>query len=87
MTAREVGAGARVVGNARWTRRRTRTRATTRGASSGKSAATVDVDERGLARALREQGLVLRERVDQGSFAVVYRAVSDGLKGSASSPP
>ena len=81
MTAREVGAGARVVGNARWTRRRTRTRATTRGASSGKSAATVDVDERGLARALREQGLVLRERVDQGSFAVVYRAVSDGLKG------
>lgn len=81
MTAREVGAGARVVGNARWTRRRTRTRATTRGASPGKSAATVDVDERGLARALREQGLVLRERVDQGSFAVVYRAVSDGLKG------
>lgn len=81
MTAREVGAGARVVGNARWTRRRTRTRAATRGASSGKSAATVDVDERGLARALREQGLVLRERVDQGSFAVVYRAVSDGLKG------
>ena len=81
MTAREVGAEARVVGNARWTRRRTRTRATTRGASSGKSAATVDVDERGLARALREQGLVLRERVDQGSFAVVYRAVSDGLKG------
>ena len=81
MTAGEVGAGARVVGNARWTRRRTRTRATTRGASSGKSAATVDVDERGLARALREQGLVLRERVDQGSFAVVYRAVSDGLKG------
>ena len=81
MTAREVGAGARVVVNARWTRRRTRTRATTRGASSGKSAATVDVDERGLARALREQGLVLRERVDQGSFAVVYRAVSDGLKG------
>ena len=81
MTAREVGAGARVVGNARWMRRRTRTRATTRGASSGKSAATVDVDERGLARALREQGLVLRERVDQGSFAVVYRAVSDGLKG------
>ena len=81
MTAREMGAGARVVGNARWTRRRTRTRATTRGASSGKSAATVDVDERGLARALREQGLVLRERVDQGSFAVVYRAVSDGLKG------
>ena len=81
MTAREVGAGARVVGNARWTRRRTRTRATTRGASSGKSAATVDVDERGLARALREQGLVLRERVDQGSFAVVYRAVSDGLNG------
>ena len=77
MTAREVGAEARVVGNARWTRRRTRTRATT----SGKSAATVDVDERGLARALREQGLVLRERVDQGSFAVVYRAVSDGLKG------
>ena len=56
-------------------------RATTRGASPGKSAATVDVDERGLARALREQGLVLRERVDQGSFAVVYRAVSDGLKG------
>ena len=81
MTAREVGAEARVVGNARWTRRRTRTRAATRGASSGKSAATVDVDERGLARALREQGLVLRERVDQGSFAVVYRAVSDGLKG------
>ena len=81
MTAREVGAEARVVGNARWTRRRTRTRATTRGASPGKSAATVDVDERGLARALREQGLVLRERVDQGSFAVVYRAVSDGLKG------
>lgn len=81
MTAREVGAGARVVVNARWTRRRTRTRSTTRGASSGKSAATVDVDERGLARALREQGLVLRERVDQGSFAVVYRAVSDGLKG------
>ncbi len=81
MTAREVGAGARVVVNARWARRRTRTRATTRGASSGKSAATVDVDERGLARALREQGLVLRERVDQGSFAVVYRAVSDGLKG------
>ena len=81
MTAREVGAGARVVGNARWTRRMTRTRAATRGASSGKSAATVDVDERGLARALREQGLVLRERVDQGSFAVVYRAVSDGLKG------
>ena len=81
LTAREVGAGARVVGNARWMRRRTRTRATTRGASSGKSAATVDVDERGLARALREQGLVLRERVDQGSFAVVYRAVSDGLKG------
>lgn len=81
MTAREVGAGARVVVNARWTRRRTRTRATTRGASSAKSAATVDVDERGLARALREQGLVLRERVDQGSFAVVYRAVSDGLKG------
>ena len=81
MTVREVGAEARVVGNARWTRRRTRTRATTRGASSGKSAATVDVDERGLARALREQGLVLRERVDQGSFAVVYRAVSDGLKG------
>lgn len=81
MTAREVGAGARVVVNARWTRTRTRTRATTRGASSAKSAATVDVDERGLARALREQGLVLRERVDQGSFAVVYRAVSDGLKG------
>ena len=81
MTAREVGAEARVVGNARWTRRRTRTRATTRGASPGQSAATVDVDERGLARALREQGLVLRERVDQGSFAVVYRAVSDGLKG------
>ena len=81
MTAREVGAEARVVGNARWTRRRTRTRATTRGASPGKSAATVDVDERGLARALREQGLVLRERVDQGSFAVVYRAVSDGLNG------
>ncbi len=81
MTAREVGAGARVPANARRTRRRTRTCATTRGASSGKSAATVDVDERGLARALREQGLVLRERVDQGSFAVVYRAVSDGLKG------
>ena len=81
LTAREVGAGARVVVNARWTRRRTRTRATTRGASSGKSAATVDVDERGLVRALREQGLVLRERVDQGSFAVVYRVVSDGLKG------
>ena len=81
MTAREVGAGARVAVNARRTRRRTRKRATTRRASSGKSAATVDVDERGLARALREQGLVLRERVDQGSFAVVYRAVSDGLKG------
>ena len=56
-------------------------RATTPRGVVGKSAATVDVDERGLARALREQGLVLRERVDQGSFAVVYRAVSDGLKG------
>jgi len=40
-----------------------------------------DVDEEGLRAALRAIGLVLRDRVDQGSFAVVYKAVSTGLNG------
>ena len=43
--------------------------------------APVDVDEDGLRRALNGVGLVLRERVDQGSFAVVYKATSTGLNG------
>ena len=41
----------------------------------------MDVDERGLARALERQGLRLGERVDQGSFAVVYKATSAGMRG------
>jgi len=84
MASREVGAGARAsVGVRRRTTRRSET-ATTSRALSSQSAASVDVDEKGLARALKQQGLVLRERVDQGSFAVVYRAVSDGLNGYGS---
>ena len=38
----------------------------------------VDVDEAGIARALRARGLTLGERVDQGAFAVVYKATSAG---------
>jgi serine/threonine protein kinase len=47
--------------------------------------APVDVDEDGLRRALNAQGLVLGERIDQGSFAVVYKAESTGLNGYGSS--
>ena len=52
-----------------------------RGRATRAAAAVVDVDERGLARALERQGLRLGERVDQGSFAVVYKATSAGLRG------
>ena len=47
--------------------------------------APVDVDEDGLRRALNAQGLILGERIDQGSFAVVYKAESTGLNGYGSS--
>lgn len=67
-----------------------RTTTTTYGASSvagaqsrsaASSSASADVDEDGLRLALGAVGLVLRERVDQGSFAVVYKATSTGLNG------
>ena len=49
--------------------------------ASASASASADVDEDGLRRALGAVGLVLRERVDQGSFAVVYKATSTGLNG------
>ena len=49
--------------------------------SAASSSASADVDEDGLRLALGAVGLVLRERVDQGSFAVVYKATSTGLNG------
>ncbi len=49
--------------------------------SAASAAASADVDEDGLRLALGAVGLVLRERVDQGSFAVVYKATSTGLNG------
>ena len=47
--------------------------------------APVDVDEDGLRRALNAQGLILGERIDQGSFAVVYKAEWTGLNGYCAS--
>ena len=62
--------------------RRARGRRTRRRGRAARAAAeVVDVDERGLARALERQGLRLGERVDQGSFAVVYKATSAGARG------
>jgi serine/threonine protein kinase len=62
--------------------RRARGRRTRRRGRAARAAAeVVDVDERGLARALERQGLRLGERVDQGSFAVVYKATSAGMRG------
>lgn len=55
--------------------------AATASRSGASATATADVDEDGLRRALGAVGLVLRERVDQGSFAVVYKATSTGLNG------
>jgi len=55
--------------------------AATSSRSGASATATADVDEDGLRRALGAVGLVLRERVDQGSFAVVYKATSTGLNG------
>lgn len=54
-----------------------------------RAADAVDVDERGLERALRARGLRLGERVDQGAFAVVYKATStgDGGEGAWLGPP
>lgn len=49
--------------------------------SAASASASADVDEDGLRLALGAVGLVLRERVDQGSFAVVYKATSTGLNG------
>ena len=49
--------------------------------SAASASASEDVDEDGLRLALGAVGLVLRERVDQGSFAVVYKATSTGLNG------
>jgi len=55
--------------------------ATSRSGAGARAADAADADEDGLRRALGAVGLVLRERVDQGSFAVVYKATSTGLNG------